>query len=146
MKSTKIVDLIKNESNQENEKEETEIDQVDINEELRVQLGNLQHELNDIKKLPSKGEDFEKNSNVESIKSISKDDSWLESLLSVSFEDLKDIGILITVFTLINSVKFNDILDNMVPFSLYGYTYVIKALMLAIVFKFLQKMIYTNIN
>lgn len=148
MKSTKIEDILADEIEEASETNINEIKQDDVQDELRDQLENLKSELSMMKKDTTSSTEHEqaemkptiKNTEqkVERSNSAEQEVGLLEKLLKFNKSDVKQIIILSLMFVITNSVYINEMIDNMIPYSLYSYTFVIKLVLFIVTFRILN--------
>lgn len=148
MKSTKIEDILADEIEEASETNINEIKQDDVQDELRDQLENLKSELSMMKKDTTSRTEHEqaemkptiKNTEqkVERSNSAEQEVGLLEKLLKFNKSDVKQIIILSLMFVITNSVYINEMIDNMIPYSLYSYTFVIKLVLFIVTFRILN--------
>jgi hypothetical protein len=136
MKSTKIEDIDIPPNDPVNVVED--IEDIDINEELRVQLADLKSELHDIKSIkPITRETIPVSAlKKETVENLPQ--TYAEKLNSISFDEIKDFIVMMLLYILLNSTKCNDFIDNIIPFSIYAYAFIIKSCIFAIIYKLLQ--------
>lgn len=157
MKSTKIEDILADEIEEASEPNINEIkndDDHDHNDdvqgELRDQLENLKSELSMMKKdtIPESNvkpiiqptdtvvKNVEKK--VEPHKDVNQEVGTLEKLFKLNKVDVKQIMIISLLYVITNSVYINEMIDNMIPYSLYSYTFSIKLILFIITFRLLN--------
>ena len=156
MKSTKIEDILIDETDEieePSEINETETETKkddDVQGELHNQLENLKSELSMIKKDTTENnvkptiqstiqltDNIVKNNkqNVEAHKTMEQEVGILEKLLKFNKVDLKQTLIISLLYVITNSVYINEMIDNMIPYSLYSYTFAIKLILFIITFR-----------
>jgi len=149
MKSTKIEDILADEIEEASETNINEIKQDDVQDELRDQLESLKSELSMIKKdttenivkpiiqpIDNTVNNVEKKAEVD--KGIDQEVGVLEKLLKFDKVDVKQTLIISLLYVITNSVYINEMIDNMIPYSLYSYTFAIKLLLFLITFRLLN--------
>ena len=154
MKSTKIEDILTDEIEEPNEINETETEtetkkEDDVQGELHNQLEILKSELSSMKKDTTENnvkptiqstiqltDNIVKNSqqNVEAHEN-KEEVGILEKLLKFNKVDLKQTLIISLLYVITNSVYINEMIDNMIPYSLYSYTFAIKLILFIITFR-----------
>lgn len=155
MKSTKIEDILIDETDEIEEpseinETETEIKKDDdVQGELHNQLEILKSELSSMKKDTTENnvkptiqstiqltDNIVKNSqqNVEAHEN-KEEVGILEKLLKFNKVDLKQTLIISLLYVITNSVYINEMIDNMIPYSLYSYTFAIKLILFIITFR-----------
>lgn len=153
MKSTSIESLIDEKidevPNQEKKVEEFKNDE--IQSELLDQLESLKSELSSIKNPPEEftikenapatqyKEEMYTNPippNIDSSKDNEK--TLLEKFYNLEKNDIKEIVILFILYFCATNPLVNETIDNLIPYSLYSYNFVIKALLVIIVFRVLK--------
>ena len=146
MKSTKIEDILADESEDASETNINEIHQDDVQNELRDQLESLKSELSMMKKDTTENivepnsqltDDTMKNvyHKTEMNETKEQELGLLEKFFKFSKVDVKQIFIISLLFIITNSVYINEMIDNMIPYSLYSYTFVIKLILFIIIFR-----------
>ena len=156
MKSTKIEDILADEIEEASEPNINEIkndDDHDHNDdvqgELRDQLENLKSELSMMKKdttenivkptiqpTDNTANNVEKKAEVD--RNMDQEVGVLEKLLKFDKVDVKQTLIISLLYVITNSVYVNEMIDNMIPYSLYSYTFAIKLILFIITFRLLN--------
>ena len=145
MKSTKIEDILSDEIEQD-DTNINEIKQDDNKDELRDELENLKSELSMMKNDGTSNENIIesteelKPTNVmnKNIDNHDKELGFIEKMFKLGKSDLKQIIILALLYVVTNSTQVNEMVDNMIPYSLYSYTFTIKLLLFIISFRILN--------
>jgi hypothetical protein len=134
MKSTKIEDIIET-------VDEYTIDSIDsvrnddmVNNELKMQLDDLQNELSSMKQNDSATASSVKASaaagaSSEHFNEMSTSKSLMDRLMTFNNNDFKNALIIMILFIVLNSVHVNDIIDTYMPYSIYTYGYIVKAIL-----------------
>lgn len=149
MKSTKIEDILADEIEEASETNINEIKQDDVQDELRDQLESLKSELSMMKKdttennvKPSIQPTIDTVNNVEKKaevdRNMDQEVGVLEKLLKFDKVDVKQTLIISLLYVITNSVYVNEMIDNMIPYSLYSYTFAIKLILFIITFRLLN--------
>lgn len=148
MKSTKIEDILADEIEEASETNINEIKQDDVQDELRDQLESLKSELSMMKKDTTEivkptiqpTDNMAKNAEkkVEVDRNIDQEVGVLEKLLKFDKVDVKQTLIISLLYVITNSVYINEMIDNMIPYSLYSYTFAIKLILFIITFRLLN--------
>lgn len=157
MKSTKIEDILADEIEEASEQNVNEIKNDDFDNdndhdhnddvqgELRDQLENLKSELSMMKKdtIPESNvnptiQPTDNIKNVEAHKTMEREVGTLEKLLKFDKVDVKQTLIISLLYVITNSVYINEMIDNMIPYSLYSYTFAIKLILIIITFRLLN--------
>lgn len=159
MKSTKIEDILADEIEEASEQNVNEIKNDDFDNdhdhnddvqgELRDQLENLKSELsmmkkdtteNNVKPTIQPTDNTVKNveQKVEAHKTMEREFGTLEKLLKFDKVDVKQTLIISLLYVITNSVYINEMIDNMIPYSLYSYTFAIKLILIIITFRLLN--------
>jgi hypothetical protein len=145
MKSTKIEDILADEIEETSETNINEIKQDDVQDELRDQLESLKSELSMIKKDTTENmiqptvntvNNDEKKTEVD--RNMDQEIGVLEKLLKFDKVDVKQTLIISLLYVITNSLYINEMIDNMIPYSLYSYTFAIKLLLFLITFRLLN--------
>lgn len=145
MKSTKIEDILADEIEEASETNINEINQDDVQNELRNQLESLKSELSMIKKDTTENvvePNIQLTDNImknidQNIENNNKEQEigLLEKLFKFNKNDVKQTLIISLLYIITNSVYVNEMIDNMIPYSLYSYTFTIKLLLFIIIFR-----------
>ena len=152
MKSTKIEDILADEIEEASETNINEIKQDDVQDELRDQLESLKSELSMMKKdTKDTKETIDKphiQPTVNTVNNVDKkadvdrnmdqEVGALEKLLKFDRVDVKQTLIISLLYVITNSVYVNEMIDNMIPYSLYSYTFAIKLILFIITFRLLN--------
>lgn len=149
MKSTKIEDILADEIEEASETNINEIKQDDVQDELRDQLESLKSELSmmkkdtteNIDKPPIQPTDNTANNvgkKAEVDRNMDQEVGVLEKLLKFDKVDVKQTLIISLLYVITNSVYINEMIDNMIPYSLYSYTFAIKLILFIITFRLLN--------
>lgn len=157
MKSTSIESLIEEKAeptvdiNQPNDAVKND----DIQSELFDQLESLKSELSSIKNPPEEFK-IQENSPVTDYKTepytnpsppnlsnttenfTEHKKTFFQNLYSLEKNDIKEIIILVILYLGITNPSINETIDNLIPYSLYSYNFVIKALIVVIIFRVLK--------
>ena len=142
MKSTKIEDILADEIEEASETNINEINQDDVQDELRDQLKSLKSELSmmkkeaDVKPTENVVEPIEQK--FDTHKNIKQEVSILEKFLKFDKLDFKQTLIISLLYIITNSLYINEFIDNMIPYSLYSYTFVIKLILFIVTFRLLN--------
>ena len=149
MKSTKIEDILADEIEEASETNVNEIKQDDVQDELRDQLESLKSELSMMKKDTTENivkptiqptdnivNNVEKKTGVGG--NMDQEVGVLEKLLKFDKADVKQTLIISLLYVITNSVYINEMIDNMIPYSLYSYTFAIKLILFIITFRLLN--------
>lgn len=149
MKSTKIEDILADEIEEASETNINEIKQDDVQDELRDQLESLKSELSMMKKDTTENNvkpsiqppvdtvyNVEKKAEVD--RNMDQEVGVLEKLLKFDKVDVKQTLIISLLYVITNSVYVNEMIDNMIPYSLYSYTFAIKLILFIITFRLLN--------
>ena len=149
MKSTKIEDILADEIEEASETNINEIKQDDVQDELRDQLESLKSELSMMKKDTTENNvkpsiqppvdtvyNVEKKAEVD--RNMDQEVGVLEKLLKFDKVDVKQTLIISLLYVITNSVYINEMIDNMIPYSLYSYTFAIKLILFIITFRLLN--------
>ena len=149
MKSTKIEDILADEIEEASETNINEIKQDDVQDELRDQLESLKSELSMMKKDTTENivkppiqptvntvNNVEKKADVD--ENMDQEVGVLEKLVKFDRVDIKQTLIISLLYVITNSVYVNEMIDNMIPYSLYSYTFAIKLILFIITFRLLN--------
>ena len=145
MKSTKIEDILADEIEEASETNINEINQDDVQNELRNQLESLKSELSTIKKdttenvvepnIKLTGNTIKNNDQNTEYNNKEQEIGLLEKLFKFNKNDVKQTLIISLLYMITNSVYVNEMIDNMIPYSLYSYTFAIKLVLFIIIFR-----------
>lgn len=158
MKSTKIEDILADEIEETNEDEQININDVkqdELQDELRDQLESLKTELHMMKKdnkvesppsrqkqvLNSVSKDAaEEHVAVEQNTTSTNDKELgvLEKLLKLDKNDVKQIIIVSILYVVANSAQIHEVIDNLIPYSFYSYSFIIKLVLFVLTFRILN--------
>jgi hypothetical protein len=150
MKSTKIEDLeieeVVERRNNDDINDINDINDMDVNDELKIQLESLKSELKDMKSEKRViSENDSSQSEINNVNDTQQSENRMfgiiDKLVTISYEDVKECIILLTLYVFMNSSKIHDLIDNIIPFSIYTYSFLVKAIVFIFVYKMLQKMI-----
>lgn len=149
MKSTKIEDILADEIEEASETNINEIKQDDVQDELRDQLESLKSELSMMKKDTTENigkppiqptvntvNNVDKKTDID--RNIDQEVGVIEKLLKFDKVDVKQTLIISLLYVITNSVYINEMIDNMIPYSLYSYTFAIKLILFIITFRLLN--------
>lgn len=144
MKSTKIEDIIDKGSNEFEELISSDLNDViqsssskddeSQQNELKSQLDSIRSELNGIK-------------NQESTVQISDESNEhqktiFEKVFHVDKNDWKLVLALFIIYYAATSTNINDFIDNMIPFSLYNYTFTIKFILFVLLYRVINVILH----
>lgn len=148
MKSTKIEDILADEIEEASETNINEIKQDDVQDELRDQLESLKSELSIMKKDTAENivepaihptdNTANRNEKKAEDRNIDQEVGVLEKLLKFDKVSVKQTLIISLLYIITNSVYINEMIDNMIPYSLYPYTFAIKLVLFIITFRLLN--------
>lgn len=149
MKSTKIEDILADEIEEASETNINEIKQDDVQDELRDQLESLKSELSMMKKdttenigkppiQPTVNTVNNVDKKTDKDRNMDQEVGVLEKLLKFDKVDVKQTLIISLLYVITNSVYINEMIDNMIPYSLYSYTFAIKLILFIITFRLLN--------
>ena len=149
MKSTKIEDILADEIEEASETNINEIKQDDLQDELRDQLESLKSELSMMKKdttenigkppiQPTVNTVNNVDKKTDKDRNMDQEVGVLEKLLKFDKVDVKQTLIISLLYVITNSVYINEMIDNMIPYSLYSYTFAIKLILFIITFRLLN--------
>ena len=136
VKSTKIEDLIESNDDPDEDIELMKENNDDVRDELKSQLDNLQAEFSNIKK--TKGNDD--TGSIEPPRQFDAGDNSEKKTLFFNMDrnDIKQIGIIMIAFLMINISFVNDTIDHYIPYSMYSYSMLFKAVGLVLIYKLLD--------
>lgn len=144
MKSTKIEDIIDKGSNEFEELISSDLNDViqsssskddeSQQNELKSQLDSIRSELNGMK-------------NQESTVQISDESNEhqktiFEKVFHVDKNDWKLVLALFIIYYAATSTNINDFIDNMIPFSLYNYTFTIKFILFVLLYRVINVILH----
>lgn len=157
MKSTKIEDILADEIEETNEDEQININDVkqdELQDELRDQLESLKTELHMMKKdnkdesppsrqkqvLNSVSKDAPEERTIEQNTTSTNDKELgvLEKLLKLDKNDVKQIIIVSILYVVANSAQIHEVIDNLIPYSFYSYSFIIKLVLFVLTFRILN--------
>jgi len=149
MKSTKIEDIIEtvDEDITDDVNESVRNDDM-VNNELKTQLDDLQNELshmkqNDSATAPSVKASAAKGASVEPFKDMSTSKSLTDRLMTFNNNDFKNALIMMILFIVLNSAQVNDMIDTYMPYSIYSYGYIVKAILYFVSYRVIIALIIT---
>ena len=150
MKSTKIEDILEtvDEDIDENVREDINNLQndVQVNNELKKQLDDLQNELSNIKQSDKEvkhvSEPVPQKATPE-IKSVNseKELSLIDKLVTLQNNDMKSAFVMILLFIIMNSTHVNEMMDLYMPYSVYTYGYIVKAIIYFVIYRIITTII-----
>ena len=118
-----------------------------VNNELKKQLDNLQNELSNIKQTDREvkqvSDTIPAKAAVQEVKqSISEKDTGLaDKLLNFQSHDVKNAIIMILLFITMNSSHVNEIIDLYMPYSVFTYGYIVKAVIYFVIYRIITTII-----
>jgi hypothetical protein len=148
MKSTKIEDIL------ETVEEDITEDVVDsvrnddmVNNELKTQLDDLQNELSNMKQNdPATAPSVKAtaaSASVEPFKDMSTNKSLMDRLMTFDKNDFKNALVMMILFIVLNSTQVNDMIDTYMPYSIYTYGYIVKAILYFVLYRVIVALIIT---
>lgn len=142
MKSTKIEDIL------ETVDEDITDDVTDaaavrnddvVNNELKMQLDNLQNELSNMKQ-------SEPVAPVHvpmpvPVMSAVPSMSMIDKLMTFKNDDFKNALVMMLLFIVLNSTQVNEMIDMYMPYSIYAYGYIVKAILYFVLYRVIVTLI-----
>tara|TARA_B100001564_G_C20666587_1_gene684100 strand:+ start:2708 stop:3169 length:462 start_codon:yes stop_codon:yes gene_type:complete len=149
MKSTKIEDLIDEGDDSIDAMVEEDINNLtnmnseansapahEASDELKEQLQHIQNELSDMRST----KDLQQGSidAPEPIREPEEVEKSFSDIFKIQTKDFKKLVVLSILYGIISSPYVGDMIDNMIPYSLYNYAFVIKLIIFILLYRVLD--------
>lgn len=158
MKSTKIEDILEtvDEDITEDVADAAARNDDIVNNELKMQLDDLQNELSNMKQsesvaaqrsvpVPTTAPTTPVSSVTAPVTNANANahapQSTMDKLLTFKNDDLKNAIIMMLLFILLNSTQVNEMIDMYMPYSIYTYGYVVKAILYFVLYRIIVTLI-----
>ena len=150
MKSTKIEDLIDEGDDSIDAIVEEDINNLtnmnseinsapahEASDELKEQLAHIQNELSDMR---NKDAETQKGSDVtaQPIREREQIEKSFSDIFKIQPTDFKKLVVLSILYGIISSPYIGDVIDNMIPYSLYNYAFIIKLIIFILLYRVLD--------
>tara|TARA_B100000401_G_scaffold221454_1_gene149737 strand:+ start:148 stop:690 length:543 start_codon:yes stop_codon:yes gene_type:complete len=145
MKSTKIEDLIDEGDDSIDAIVEEDINNLtnmnseinsapahEASDELKAQLVNIQNELSDMRNKDSE------TAQAQPILERDQIEKSFSDIFKIQPTDFKKLVVLSILYGIISSPYIGDVIDNMIPYSLYNYAFIIKLIIFILLYRVLD--------
>lgn len=154
MKSTKIEDILEtvDEDITEDVADAAARNDDIVNNELKMQLDDLQNELSNMKQsesvaaqrsvpVPTTAPTPTATATFASASASAPTMSTMDKLLTFKNDDFKNAIIMMLLFILLNSTQVNEMIDLYMPYSIYTYGYIAKAILYFVLYRIIVTLI-----
>jgi len=151
MKSTKIEDILETVDEDIEDGVQEDINNlqndVQVNNELKKQLDDLQNELSNIKQSDKEVKQVYEHVPKKPAPEIKHDDSekdlsLVDKLITLQKDDIKRAFVMILLFIIMNSAYVNEMMDLYMPYSVYTYGYIVKAIIYFVIYRVITTFIF----